>query len=141
SSTIFNVLDTVLSTFYQIFAGNGDNVFNLTPARGFRDLDGIGRMAIYAGHGHNSLTLNDQDNTRAAEFDISYRNVHTRLADITFDEFADVTINGGSGGADFDVESAITPLTINGGAGDDTVHVASLAQNLELIFTTLAVNG
>jgi hypothetical protein len=46
---------------------------------------------------------------------------------VAYDTMGSVTVNGGSGGNRFDVESTSAPLTLNTGTGNNTVYVAGAA--------------
>jgi hypothetical protein len=96
------------------------------------------------GTGSAPLVINDQNDPAAAAYTITASSV-TRpgSAGITYGGVPAITVNGGGHGNTFAVLStaAGTALTVNAGAGNDTISVGSAANTLDGIQGALTVNG
>jgi hypothetical protein len=146
-------------------AGSGGNSITLSPTA--QDLDelphsasvlgftGAGSVTVHGG-GNDTLVLDDQNNPQASTWAVtagsvtrSYTTVvggllpETITASVNYSGLASLTINGGTGGNTFNVEStaAGTATTVNAGAGNALVEVSPQAENLDNLQGPLTVHG
>jgi hypothetical protein len=141
----YDINSTSGSTPLTINAGNGANIFVMTPASDF--LDNIqGAVTLHGGTGSNTLTVDDQNDTfngdtytigigsiqRTAEALISYSGT-----------FGSVTVNGGSANITYDINSTAsgTPLTVNAGNGANTFVMTPASDFLDNILGAVTLNA
>jgi hypothetical protein len=110
-----------------VILGTGNDTVNLSPTA--RNLNNIqGSVGVDGNAGVVTLVVNDQNNSAAQTYSLDARVIHRSGVEIlSFVSMSTVTLNGGSGGNLFNVEStaAGTAVNINAGAGNDTVNVGN----------------
>jgi acrosin len=147
---IYNVVSTAATqTGYGIETGAGTDTINVgsDPTGANSTVDAIqGNLGIFsqdAGH-QDVINFNDQGNTTAALTYTLRATQITRndLATVSYDNVASVTLNGGSGGNTYNIEStaAATNSTVNTGAGTDTIDVGA-SQTVAFIKGPLAIHS
>ena len=122
----YDIQGTASGTPVTIRAGSGTNTFNVNPVDQF--LDNIqGALNLVGGNGNDTLNVEDQGDPFADTYSVTASTVGRDFAaTITYSNFEDVVLNGGSGGVTYKLLSpaAATPVSINAGAGNDTFLAA-----------------
>jgi hypothetical protein len=121
-----NVERSFSGTDVMVNAGSGADTINISPVA--QNLDNIEGNVGVGGTGSGVLNVFDRNDASPGDtwgltpFDVS----RTRSASVSFGNLSAVHVFGGNLGANFDIQPAIaggnvTPLTVNGGAGVDTL--------------------
>jgi Ca2+-binding RTX toxin-like protein len=125
----YNVTSTLSTTPVTINGGSRNDTFNVTmsapdPATGIVVPCLSGALTVNGGAGTDTMTLNDQTDPWAFTWTITSSTVaQSGDALITYGTLEGLTINGGTWGVPYTVQStaASTPVTIYGGSGSDTL--------------------
>jgi hypothetical protein len=123
-----------------INGNTGNDTFNLSPTAKF--LDGIqGSLALNGDGGTNTLNEFDQNDGFSDTYSItSSTTTRTASALITYNSIQFLVINGGTANVTYNVESTSAATTINTGNGQNLVQISPIAQDLNNIVGSLAVN-
>jgi Ca2+-binding RTX toxin-like protein len=139
AADVFNVEGTTSFTPVSLLGGGGADRFNISPVA--RNLDNIrGPVAINFDDGvlpnQDTLVINDQNNAAPTTYTVTDSQV-TRpgAAAIRYGSLVSLTLNGGSAANTYDVEGTKsgTPVTVVGGAGNDTFLVTPGSHNLSAL--------
>src|SRR5262245_4983598 len=107
-------------------------------------LDSFDPVTVGGGGGNDTLTLNDSADSTANTYTISATSV-SRTGSVTVDYSAmvQVSLTAGTGNDIINVTAtaAATPVTVSGGAGNDTVTVGSAGNSLDGVLGAVTVNG
>jgi acrosin len=120
--------------------GGSSDAVNVSPTAHF--LDNIKGNVIVNGTGSNTMTVFDQSDPYGDTYTLTATSVtRTFSAVITYGGLSSVVLDGGSASDTYYVNSSnsSTPLTINAGAGNDTVYVGT--GNLDNVAGAVAVNA
>jgi hypothetical protein len=138
-----NVQGTASGTAVTFSTDAGSDAITVGSAA--NTLDGIqGGLIINGQAGTNTLTFNDQGATTAKTYTLTPTTLaRTGAALITFFTVQGLTLNCGSGGNTFNIPATVsgTPVTVNAGAGNDTIAVGSATNTLDTIQGALTING
>ena len=135
SGNTYNIDST--STPVTINGGAGDDTFNI----GGGNLDALaGAVTVVGGGGTNQVNVNDQSVAFGDTYTVTSSTV-TRpfFGGLTYSGIAGLTLNGQSSGNTYNIDSTSTPVTINGGAGDDTFNIGG--GNLDALAGAVTVVG
>ena len=114
----------------MIDAGRSSDAFNISPL--LQDCDAIvGGLTINGGGGNNTMNVNDQRSSTAAQtYSVNATVLYVRPLSlgIAYTGIKTLVLNGGQGGNTFNINStgAGTSYTINGGTGGATFDVGGL---------------
>jgi hypothetical protein len=140
-NSAFNVNSTASTTPVTINAGGGNDTLNL----GTGNLDTIAGAVAFSGQaGTDTIVVNDSSGTTARTYTVTSTQV-TRpgFAGLTYGTSAALTLNAAGGNDAIYVNStlAATPVTINGGGGNDTGHLGWSGGNLSVLAGAVTFNG
>jgi hypothetical protein len=140
----FNVINTSDASPVTVVAGTGANTINATP--GSEDIaDLAGALTIQGNGGQTILNIDDQlDPFSGNSYTLTSSTVASVYsAPITYSGIQGVTLNGSSRGSTYYVLSTNpgTPVSVTGGAGNDTFNIGSHLHVLDSIRGPLAVDG
>ncbi len=144
-SDTINVQSTLAATPVTLNGGTGDDTFNVGNAS--NSLDNIQGAVTINGDGQtatDTVNINDQGDPDANGYTITITTVvRTGAAQITYGTVETLVVNAGLSDDTLAVQStlATTPLTVNGGAGDDTFNVGDGAGGMGNILGTVILNG
>ena len=156
ASNYGNNTEAILNTRPDITTINGGDLNNAffvgssSVANATGTLVGVvGTLNIDGGGGANTLTINDQRNTKAQTYTVTGTQVtflsgRGAIATVAYSNVNQLTLNGGSGGNIVRVQSTSIPTGINSGSGPDTITVAGGPPNpnrLDGIQGQLVING
>ncbi len=147
-----NVLSTSVSTVINstISAVSGADTVNVGNAGSLAGI--LGALEINNNPDFSDVTIDDSADLLGKTVTISFDGtdliVISGFAPATIsldtDDFSGVTLDAGSGGNTFNVESFDIddmPLTINTGAGNDTINLGNAAGSLDGIIDDITING
>jgi hypothetical protein len=112
---------------------NGNDAVNISPMA--RNLDSIqGSVAVAGNAGVDTLVVNDQNNSAAQTYSLGAGVINRSGVAISFASMSTVTLNGGSGGNQFNVQSTLAgaTLALNGGSGTNTLVGPNVATTWNL---------
>ena len=138
----FRIQGTAASVATTALAGTGNDSFIVGGPTA--SLNGIqGPLALDGQAGTDTITLNDQGTTISETYTITSTIVSRGAATITYASVTALSLNGGTGGNTFDVQSTATGVstTIAAGTMSDTFNVGSTANTLDGIQGALSVKG
>ena len=156
ASNYGNNTEAILNTRPDITTINGGDLNNAffvgssSVANATGTLVGVvGTLNIDGGGGANTLTINDQRNTKAQTYTVTGTQVtflsgRGAIATVAYSNVNQLTLNGGSGGNIVRVQSTSIPTGINSGSSPDTITVAGGPPNpnrLDGIQGQLVING
>jgi hypothetical protein len=142
----YAILSTAASTPLTINAGNGANIFVMTP---FNDLlsNIQGAVTLNAGTGSNTLTVDDQNDTSNGDtYTIASGSVQRNASALISygGSFSSVTVNGSStANITYDINGTVaaTPVTVNAGNGANTFVMAPSTDYLDYIQGTVTLHA
>ena len=128
SGNTYNIQGVPSGSTLILNAGEGDDVINVGSVA--TDLDPIaGHLIVNGEGGFNTITVNDTNNVTAETYTVTNTDI-TRsqtFVDITYSSMNRLTLNGGAGGNTIHIRStapgALT--TVNGGSGVNAINVGS----------------
>ncbi len=110
--------------------GAGDTV---TLGSASNTLDPVGAVTVHDTVGTSAVLVDDSGFGAAEDYLVTSTDVTvSRSASfgLTYDGIGSLTLNGGQGGATFDLDSTAAATAVHGGAGVNFFHVSPLTQNL-----------
>jgi Ca2+-binding RTX toxin-like protein len=127
-----NIEQSSITTPVTVYLGDGHDAVNLSPTDQL--LGNIqGQITIVGGTGFGTLTLNDQADSGFSTWSIEQSTlrfsqlIQSQFFDTTtinFSNLSGLIINGGSGGASYNIESTLVPTDLHN-RGSDTVNVGA----------------
>src|SRR5262249_46139967 len=138
------VTSTTALTPVTLNMGGGDDVVNIGTRTG-TSLDGIAAPVTVNGEtGSDTILLNDQTDTNANNSSVTATNApRNTLPILSYAPVENLTLNAGASGDAAAVQSttAVTPVTLKMGGGDDVVTVGSTTNSLDAIRGQVTVDG
>jgi Ca2+-binding RTX toxin-like protein len=138
------VRGTESATAVTINAGGGNDTINVGGGLLFPTLGTIqGALTVNGGDGSDVLNLNDWGTFSPQSYTLTANTLtRTGAANITYTSVS-LVVNAGGADDTFTVLGVAvdTPVTLNAGAGNDTINVGSAAKSLDWIWSALTVNG
>ncbi len=145
-SDTFNVLSTAAGTTTALDTGGGTNTVNVGGTAPFNDgiVSGVQGSLAIAGHGSDTLNVDDTGDTAAATGAITTTSV-TGLgmgsSGVSYSELKALNVGLGTGGNTFNVQATATGMTttLDTGAGTNAnvVNVGSLAPSIGGVAATI----
>jgi predicted outer membrane repeat protein len=141
---IYDVESTAAGTPVTINTGAGTSAVNVTQTA--QNLGNLGSfLTVHGGVGTTLLYVDDQTDTATpSAYTITGSSIAGLFsAPIVYTGLQGVTLNGSGGPSAYYVvsTSAATPVTVNGGAGDDTFNLGGPANTLDPLKGPVTVNG
>ena len=150
SADTYQISDTPAAGTTVINAGNGGNSIQvqgsggpLTINTGTGDtvtlgsasntLDPVGVVTVHDAVGTSAVVVDDSGFGSAEDYLVTSTTVtvgRSASFGLTYDGIAALTLNGGQGGATFDLDSTAAATVVHGGAGVNCFHVSPLTQYL-----------
>src|SRR5262249_43683651 len=138
------VVRTTALTPVTLNMGGGDDVVNIGTRTG-TSLDLIASPVTVNGEaGSDTILLNDQTDTNANNYVVTATDVtRNNLPILSYATVENLTLNAGAFGDTAAVQSttAVTPVTLKMGGGDDVVTVGSATNSLDTIRGQVTVDG
>lgn len=149
--TVVDVTGTLAATPVFVNGGTGNYTFNVGNANTIDTI--LGAVSFNGGTGTSHLFVNDAatatTNTYVLDTPTATTGTVARSGGgptpglISYTNLASLTVNAGAGGNTVNVRGvlAATPTTVNGTGGNYTFNVGNLANNLNNILGSLTLNG
>ncbi len=142
-SSSVNVHSTAAGVTTTVHGGPNDDV--ITVDDGNHTLNGIqGRLLLHGGGGNDQVNLHDYSNIVAQTYTLTSETVaRTGIANISYYTAEQLLLRAGIQADTIQVTStrADTPVTVQSGAGDDTITVGDATYSLSWIAATLTIDG
>jgi hypothetical protein len=142
----------------DLTGGASSNTFTVSNWTGVANLDAVGGgdsyIVNFTGAGSGSVDIDDSGASGTDTADVNGTAADNGLAvtstgvsmsgeTVTYDGVESLAVNGHAGDDTINVRSttASTPVTVNGGDDDDTIHFGSVGNSLDAILGAVTVNG
>jgi hypothetical protein len=143
---IYNVASTQNAPV-TIMGGQNHDTFNICPISG-PGSDNLGfiqaPVTVNGSGGNDALNIFDGGDPNSATYTITDTTVAWTFSNlITYLNVGSMVLNGNNNGNTYNVEStgANTPVTINGGNGNDTFEISPTDMHLDNIGSLLTIHG
>lgn len=140
ATNTYDVNGFPIDTDIEIFGNAGSDTFNI----GAGDLDAVGGDVVVHGHlGTDVVNIFDQNDAGDDLYTVTNSSVHKSNFDALYNGMEELNLFANPDDNTILVEStlAITPVTIDAGAGDDVVHLSPALQSLLSVEGTVTVAG
>jgi hypothetical protein len=140
----FDIESTAAGTTVTLNTGPNSNEVDVTPINKRLANLRAGLVIQPSSAGQTSVSLDDSADTANAAYTITATTVQASgAAAVTYAGATSLTLKGGSGTDNFKVQgtAATTPVTLNTGAGSNTVTVAGQSKSMDAIPGPLRVNA
>jgi len=145
-SDTISIQGTPSGTLVAVNGGSGNDAFNIGSSTNTLDAL-LGDLVLNGESGTDALTIRDQGTTIGKTYSLAYHwwgtLTRTGAGVINHALMESLAVNAGTGADTSNVHStaAGTPVTVNGGGGNDIFNVGNPADSLDSILGTLTVNG
>jgi len=140
---IYNVNSTLAGIPISINGGAGNDTFNVTPG-GMKVSTVQGELTVTGGGGTNTLDIDDSANTTGSTWTITGTSIlQNAAAAIAYGGLQNLSILGGSGTTTYNIDSTIaaTPVSIQGGAGNDAFNISPDSSFVDNLQGALTIDG
>ncbi len=162
SNNVYTITDTSVSQGVTVNTGAGGNTVNvqassnpLTNNRGSghaitisgagATLDPVGAVTVNDATGTSTVTLDDSGYGGGDDYVLTGATLtiaRSATFSLTYSGIGSLTLDGGSAGSYFDIDSTAVATTVNAGPGGNVFHVSPFTQYLAAsIVGPLALNG